>query len=82
MKRCLPACLVSGAAVVPLPALRAQTPPDTVKIGAFVNDIYDINLNEKSFSIQFWVWFNYRKSELEAAGNAGSRQGGGFQPRF
>lgn len=45
--------------------LPAQTRPDTVKIGAFINDIYDINLNDKSFSIQFWVWFNYGKSELK-----------------
>ena len=45
--------------------LPAQTRPDTVKIGAFINDIYDINLNDKSFSIQFWVWFNYSKPELK-----------------
>lgn len=38
--------------------------PDTVKIGVFINDIYDINLSEKSFSTQFWVWFNYRDSSL------------------
>ncbi len=38
--------------------------PDTVKIGAFINDIYDINLEEKSFSAQFWVWFNYKKHDL------------------
>ena len=38
--------------------------PDTVRIGAFVNDVYDINLAEKSFSAQFWVWFNYRDSAL------------------
>lgn len=43
--------------------LSAQT-PDTVRIGAFINDIYDINLGEKSFSAQFWVWFNYKKHEL------------------
>jgi hypothetical protein len=42
----------------------AQSQPDTVKIGAFINDIYDINLNDKSFSTQFWVWFNYRDSSL------------------
>lgn len=41
---------------------RAQT--DTVKIGAFINDLYDINLSEKSFSAEFWVWFNYRDSLL------------------
>jgi len=61
----LAACLVSVLLLCLSPALPAQTPPDTVKIGAFVNDIYDINLNEKSFSIQFWVWFNYRKPELK-----------------
>ncbi|MBL7775382.1 MAG: hypothetical protein JNK89_05235 [Saprospiraceae bacterium] len=43
----------------------ASCQPDTVLIGAFVNDIYDINLAEKSFSAQFWVWFNYRNPELQ-----------------
>ncbi|MBK8966502.1 MAG: hypothetical protein R3D58_10670 [Saprospiraceae bacterium] len=42
----------------------ALAQPDTVRIGAFVNDVYDINLAEKSFSAQFWVWFNYRDSTL------------------
>ena len=40
-------------------AQSASSPPDVVKVGAYVNDIYDINLSEKSFSVQFWVWFNY-----------------------
>lgn len=43
----------------------SNSKPDTVKIGAFVNDIYDINLSEQSFSAQFWVWFNYRNPELK-----------------
>lgn len=38
---------------------------DTVKIGAYINDLYDINLSEKSFSTEFWVWFNYRDSLLK-----------------
>ncbi|MCS7036598.1 MAG: hypothetical protein RMJ33_08485 [Saprospiraceae bacterium] len=42
--------------------LNAQ--PDTVRIGLYVNDIYDINLSEKSFSAQFWVWLNYQDSTL------------------
>lgn len=42
-----------------------QAQADTVKIGVFVNDIYDINLSEKSFSTEFWVWFNYRDSLLK-----------------
>jgi len=43
--------------------LHAQA--DTVKIGAFISDIYDINLSDKSFSTQFWVWFNYKNEELK-----------------
>jgi len=27
-------------------------------------DIYDIKMNENSFSAQFWVWFNYANKEL------------------
>jgi hypothetical protein len=43
--------------------LRAQA--DTVKIGAFISDIFDINLSDKSFNTQFWVWFNYKNEELK-----------------
>jgi len=43
----------------------AHSQADTVKIGAFIHDIYDINLSEKSFSAEFWVWFNYRDSLLK-----------------
>lgn len=39
--------------------------PDTVKIGAFISDIYDLNLSSRSFSTQFWVWFNYRTEGLK-----------------
>lgn len=42
-----------------------QAQPDTVKIGAFINDIYDINLSEKSFSAQLWVWFNYNNPNIK-----------------
>jgi|GEM_PF-86171 len=43
----------------------AAQAPDTVKIGAYVLDIYDINLSENSFSTQFWVWFNYTNPRLQ-----------------
>lgn len=39
--------------------------PDTVRLGAFINDIYDINLAEKSFSAQFWIWFNYTNPDIQ-----------------
>ncbi len=53
-------CSVLGAVAF---SLAAQ--PDTVRIGLYVNDIYDVNLSEKSFSAQFWVWFNYLDSALQ-----------------
>lgn len=48
-------------------ALTAQTeqPPAKVRIGVFVNDIYDINLSENSFATQFWVWLNYDSTALQ-----------------
>ncbi|MFN0016139.1 MAG: hypothetical protein ACKVU2_16485 [Saprospiraceae bacterium] len=46
-------------------AATAYAQPDTVRIGVFVNDIYDVNLSEKSFSAQFWVWFNYANPDLK-----------------
>lgn len=37
---------------------------DTVRIGAFINDLYDIQLSDNSFSAEFWVWFNYANPAL------------------
>lgn len=45
-------------------AVKLNAQPDTVRIGLYVNDIYDVNLSEKSFSAQFWVWLNYQDSTL------------------
>jgi len=51
-------------------SLQAQSasaiPPDVVRVGAYINDIYDVNLSEKSFSVQFWVWFNYDSLALRS----------------
>lgn len=49
-------CLLHGNAV--------SAQPDTVKIGAYINDIYDIDLSAQSFSAEFWVWFNYSNPAL------------------
>lgn len=53
------ACIAASGGALP-----AQQ-PDTVQIGVFVNDLYDLNLSERSFSTQFWVWFNYRNAALK-----------------
>ncbi|MEM1327671.1 MAG: hypothetical protein AAGI23_17040 [Bacteroidota bacterium] len=38
--------------------------PDTVRIGMFVNDLFDLNLSERSFHADFWLWANYTDSTL------------------
>ena len=42
-----------------------KTQPDTLTIGAYVTDIYDIKMDENSFSAQFWVWFTFRNGALD-----------------
>ena len=37
---------------------------DTARIGVFVTDLFDINLSEKHFNADFWLWFNYGDSTL------------------
>jgi hypothetical protein len=41
------------------------TVPDTVRIGAYVMNIYDINFRDKEYSIKFWVWMKYKNPEID-----------------
>jgi len=36
-----------------------QSIPLPVKIGIFVNDLYDFNLRNQSYNVAFWLWFVY-----------------------
>jgi hypothetical protein len=38
--------------------------PDTVKLGVFFTSIYDLNLAEKSFTADFWIWYNYTNDSI------------------
>ncbi len=44
--------------------LVAVAQKDTCKVGIYVNHIYDINLDEKSYTIDFWMWMNYKNDSL------------------
>jgi hypothetical protein len=47
------------------PQIMAQTAPkDTALVGVYVTSLYDLNLADKSFNIDFWLWFNYRNDSL------------------
>ena len=43
----------------------AEPPPDTVKVGAYVIGLHDINFHEKEYTIRFWLWFVFDNPEFD-----------------
>jgi hypothetical protein len=39
--------------------------PDTVKVGAYVISVHDINFHEKEYTIRFWLWFLYDNPDFD-----------------
>lgn len=37
---------------------------DTVTLGVFFNSVYDLDLANKSFTADFWIWYNYTNDSL------------------
>ncbi len=54
--------LLAALLVVPLFA-RAQ--PDTVRVGAYVISVHDINFHDKEYTIRFWLWFLYDNPDFD-----------------
>lgn len=44
--------------------LRAES-PDTVRVGAYVISVHDINFHDKEYTIRFWLWFLYDNPEFD-----------------
>ncbi len=38
---------------------------DTCKLGLYLNNVYDFNLQDKSFMADFWIWMNYKNDSLK-----------------
>jgi hypothetical protein len=55
-------------ALLPAQAQRAS-PPDTVKIGMFVNSIYDISMANGEYSASLWLWMVYKEDSLDMVKN-------------
>ena len=36
--------------------------PDTVKVGAYVISVHDINFHDKEYTMRYWLWFLYDKN--------------------
>jgi hypothetical protein len=39
--------------------------PDTVKAGAYVISVHDINFHEKEYTARFWLWFVYDNPDFD-----------------
>jgi hypothetical protein len=42
-----------------------QATPDTVKVGAYVMSVHDINFHDKEYTARFWLWFLYGNKEFD-----------------
>lgn len=39
--------------------------PDTVRIGAFVISVHDINFHDKEYTMRFWLWFLHKNEAFD-----------------
>ncbi|MBS1489310.1 MAG: hypothetical protein JSS93_02180 [Bacteroidetes bacterium] len=46
---------------------QAKSKPDTVRIGAFIISIHDINFHDQQYTVRFWLWFNYANPKFDFA---------------
>src|SRR5258708_7601436 len=39
--------------------------PDSVKVGAYVISVHDINFHDKEYTSRFWLWFLYDNAKFD-----------------
>jgi len=42
-----------------------EQPPDTVKVGAYVISVHDIDFHNKEYTVRFWLWLLYDNLEFD-----------------
>ncbi|HRI79535.1 MAG TPA: hypothetical protein PLR06_08365 [Cyclobacteriaceae bacterium] len=42
-----------------------QQHPDTVKVGAYIISVHDINFHDKEYTIRFWLWFLHDNPDFD-----------------
>ena len=45
--------------------IHALAQPDTVKVGAYVISVHDINFHEREYTARFWLWFVYNNPDFD-----------------
>ena len=56
--------LIGGLILLSTLAARAEG-PDTVRVGAYVISVHDINFHDKEYTVRFWLWFLYSNPDFE-----------------
>jgi len=60
--------VLAAVAVMPLAlpvAAHADTGPDRVTIGVFINDLQDIDLASENFTVDFYLWMRWKNPALD-----------------
>jgi len=60
MKKILSAFLLLGCMIS-----LTRSADDTCRVGIYFNSLTDFNINDQSFSADFWMWFNYKNDSLQ-----------------
>lgn len=56
----------SGMMPLALPAAaHADTGPDKVTVGVFINDLQDIDLSSENFTIDFYLWMRWKNPKID-----------------
>ena len=42
-----------------------ESAPDTVKVGAYIISVHDINFHNKEYTVRFWLWLLYDNLEFD-----------------
>jgi hypothetical protein len=59
--------IVSGILMLMCARTLPAQKPDTVKAGAYVISVHDINFHDKEYTIRFWLWFLYDNKDFDFA---------------
>ena len=57
---------IAISAVAPGTA-RADDAPETVKVGLFITNLFDVDFARQDVEAQFWVWFNHTNADFDPA---------------
>lgn len=57
--------LILGIICIGLSFKGLAAAPDTVRAGAYVISVHDINFHDKEYTIRFWLWFLYNNDNFD-----------------